>query len=502
MKKYLYIMAAMAGAMAVSSCSNDEIVITTVARNHTLTYNVGTKTMYDQMEITSDIEDGFLRNKSMCIGVTTFLYDQDGKLVDQKLSTLYAFNTITESFVLPEGSYTLVSVETLLDPTDNSMSQWAFEGIDNLSTLQIVEPQGAGYEYFYDAFGVATTNVNLTEELTVTASPDAVGQRVSVSFYNFDESDFVNLAFGTIDAVTGYKLDPTLSASERLIKDMVGEDELIIRGLTSNKGTDHQYFSVYVLDDKITWCVAVQGSSNANTANWSVWGGDTTWDLTSSKVWYFGTYYNANGSLDTAWETSSVALTQWYEGILENATLVPDVVLDLPWGSTVSFVQALLSSYTMTKGDNGKAILVDDGSYELRYEGKGRIDEICYSFLTETTGLFETDVLYPNDKVSLDELKAYCDANYLLLVEYEGIYMYCDMNFSTYIMLFALGNQWNLGFVDVSYVAGSSAQAPSVPEVMKAKAQIKSGIANKCTLSTQNSRLNQLVKDAVEAFGE
>ena len=113
MKKILYASFPLAALLFFSACTNDDITIEKVLPKHSVSYNVSTQDMYDTFGQVNFIRENYLREDTLCIGVTTFVYDSNGELVDSKMTSLKNFNAAQQSFEnLVEGKYTFIlSVE-------------------------------------------------------------------------------------------------------------------------------------------------------------------------------------------------------------------------------------------------------------------------------------------------------------------------------------------------------------------------------------------------------
>ena len=144
----------------------------------------------------------------------------------------------------------------------------------------------------------------------------------------------------------------------------------------------------------------------------------------------------------------------WYNAMPVEKSLVPN--LYLTWGGSVSNVQSFMNGYTMTLGKNGQAVSMSDGSYEVDYKGNGKESSISYSFKSQTTGLFEVDVKYAKATVTKEEIQEYLVLNYTYVTSRDEIYMYMSSDGKTVVMFFSLGDEWNLGFVDINELDSGS----------------------------------------------
>ena len=106
---YLYtlLLALMSGGM-LSSCSNEDIDIQRVGK---LEVRISTKTLYDTFNLTDAFKSGFLSQEGNEIGVTVFVYNEDGVLVNEQFQHSKTFDSL--SFYYPQlnaGRYTFVVV--------------------------------------------------------------------------------------------------------------------------------------------------------------------------------------------------------------------------------------------------------------------------------------------------------------------------------------------------------------------------------------------------------
>lgn len=164
MKKIFFAIFAMT-TLLLSSCSNDDITITTTPKIRTLTYVVNTQSMYDELGITSETVSNYL-SKGYSVGVYTFVYDSDGKLVTTQSSRASSLGTATETFQFEEGAYTIKTYETLVG--NGSTPSWS--GEDKLSTLTFNDNSSSDYHYIS---GACEKEILIAGDKTETVSPAA-----------------------------------------------------------------------------------------------------------------------------------------------------------------------------------------------------------------------------------------------------------------------------------------------------------------------------------------
>lgn len=164
MKKIFFAIFAMTGLLM--SCSNDDITITTTPKIRTLSYVTNTQSMYDDLGITSEVSAKYLSN-GYSIGVYTFIYDSSGNKVSSKSSTSSTLGSNTDEFSLEEGSYTVVTYETLV----GNGNKPSCSGDDKLSTLVFEDNSSSDYHFI---LGRAQNTVSLNGgNQTTNATPEA-----------------------------------------------------------------------------------------------------------------------------------------------------------------------------------------------------------------------------------------------------------------------------------------------------------------------------------------
>lgn len=459
MKKILYPLLALV-ALLVVSCSNEEIEITTVAPIHNLNINISTQGMYDTFGLTEKVRQNYLRDKKYAIGVTTFLFDSNGNLVESLFSSAYTFGQINHSFdKVVEGNYTIISVEMLVNPNNDLSSDcWKFEDTDKLSTLQVGQKTHLVSDI--NALGVTSQNVVVSGDASINLSPSAIGSLVHAHYYNFKNSTNVEVAFATGNVIDAYKLDPSLSSNDKYYyKNYTESGFTNIRGSLTAEESESSYLTLYLLEPNIDWKFNFKKQDDLETNKWTYYEQNTGKSVLQDGVVYYGGFYYLG---DEYYPLSYFGDKNGFDTWLEQTQSIYDNIVRFvtpyqSWKSSVNAVQSYMNQYTMTIGSSGKAILQNDGSYMLSYNGKNSESEILYYFTAETTGLFEADVLFDKGKVKKDALLDCLNDNYSFLVESEGLYMYCTSDGLTYVVLSETEDSWVIGYVDVSYVNPTNA---------------------------------------------
>lgn len=460
MKKIIYAFAVILLAIT-AACTNDPIEINTVGKLHGLTVNVNTQSMYDEFEITSAIRD-VMRDQDYAIGIYSFLYDSNGNLVGETSSHQFTYNNTATNFDgLLDGSYTLITVETMVDPDNNNESPcWSFKDVEKLSTIQISQDE---YEIYYPfVVGVSTQKFVVNDnDISLAVTPKAIGSLVQFYFLNFDKSTHKQVGFATNDVIASYRLDPSLGRNDRYSSDLTDSDHIILR-CEKNIDGDNIGGSRYILETSIQYQYCFVKAENEGNGTWTHYlSNEGTTSLEDGKVYYGGFYYVDGNTVPKSYFGDNSGFRDWYTQAStsnKDNSLIPQA-LSMNWGSSVTNVQAAMNGYTMTTGTSGRAVAQSDGSYMIDYSGKGKESRILYFFTSATTGLFEADVQFSKTSVSSSEILTYLNANYTYLAEESGTYMYYTSDYKTYVLFFEIDGVWTIGFVDVSYLSNSGAKA-------------------------------------------
>lgn len=474
MKKYLYLLLTFVSLLS-ASCSNDdiEIVKEDFISEFTVNYNVSTRGMYETFGIVDDIIETFLQDKIACIGVTTFVYNNEGNLVDRHFSTAFALGVINQSFNLKQGEYTIITVQSLMDPDNNNnflYEKWEYQGVDNIRTLQIAQLSNI-FITRGNALGVITSQgVNVNSDLDLNVTPLAIGSLVYSEYYNFTETTHEYLGFSTQNVIDAYKLDPSLSREDRFYyEEYVTSDYTVVRNSIEPFQTPDSRLITYVLEPSIDWKLNFIEAADAGTGRWTYYKSNTgTARLEDGKKYYTGLYFTG---YDTAPKSifcdDEQELASWRQEV-ENSQQPGEPTLTVKepyrvWGSSVSSVQSHMNDFEMFYGEPGKAIAEDDGTYGIAYYGNGGAEEeIQYYFTSPTTGLMEADAFYKNSSVKMDDLLSYVqDADYVFLLEESGTYLYATPDMSTYVMLFSITDYHILSFVDANSIMSTKSASPS-----------------------------------------
>lgn len=462
-----------------SSCSNDEIEIVKEDPIHALTYNVSTQPAFDKLGVTEDFKSSYLGGEnSYQIGVYTFIYNQEGNLVASDSTYIKTFTNVSQSFDLQSGVYTAITLEMLVDADDyNQSDYWYITGKEKQSTLEIV--QKVSKMYYGAAVGVSAVNLNINGNQSTDVIPSAMGAIIQVAFKNFDQSDYTWVSFETKNTPVGRYLSPLLSGTERFHYDTyLGSNTWTSRGrVYKSTGIDaSDGLSIYMMEEgSVRYGLAASTvTSEGSVNNFFLYpdNGDAYLTIVDGSTYYGGLWYTGNGGSNDC--QGFVGTESDYKTWLSNT----DRTVNkgnfsykepyVQWGESVSSVQNFMSQYTMTVGNSGTAIAQSDGSYGLEYSGLDNETAIQYFFTSATTGLFESDLFFDKTKYSIDMINSSMSGN-TLLAEQNGTYMYASSDAKSYIIIFESGDYNIIGYVDVNYLASSSAKSQSRGDVKTSK---------------------------------
>ena len=455
MKKYM-ILAVSALMLTFISCTDSEEI--EIIEIDDIAFEINTEAIYDEFGITRSIKEQMLRDKTYAISVTSLIYNENGTLVDSMTTYSYNVNSTRHIYEsIAKGEYTAVFVQTLVLADNNFQPRhYRLEGVENISTLEIKQ---IATPYWYAVIGTTSKEFTLTDE-TIQIRPNAIGSIINCNFFDFVNPPFVYVGIGTEETYSSYKLDPSIPDENRYSTDLSESDHFTLLG-ASEVNEEISGFDIYVLGKTLTYRFYYQNEEYAGTNYWNYLNKTNTVQLKAAEQTYIGYAYRGDGNSGNVYDYYGDynGMADWYTKLEKEETtgdIVPE--LYLTWGGAVSSVQAAMSDYTMTLGYSGKAILQQDGNYGISYKGKERESQISYFFTSETTGLYEVDVLYSKENVTSEEILNYLNNNYIYMVDSEGTYMYANKDFTTLILFFEINGAWNVGFVDAEYVNNMSSK--------------------------------------------
>lgn len=419
-----------------------------------LTFNINLKNMYDEFGVTDDLTNRILRDKNSSVGIFTYIYNSQGDLVDSVKTQQFSLNNATQIRSIPKGDYTILTIETLVDPTDNMPTCWRFDDIEKLTTVKMY--QVYSNPYWNEVVGEATTNVTLTGNKEISITNKAIGSIVNFLAYNFENTPYAHITFGTTDILDYYSFNPQLPREERFTEDLSESGRFTSRGMSMTpEESTSKYKSVYFLESKIDWDFAVQPDINENS--WYFWEEGKA-SLEDGKNYYAGFYYLYEDDEYVYYRTYFGDIEGFNSWKLDADEYVNNLTLFeqpyITWGGTVSAVKSYMSGYRV--GNNGN-LVESNGNYILWYYGKYKEAEIDYYFTSSTGGLTDAVLFFDADKVGEDDLsKAFTEMGYEFIISGDGYFAYSTKDSESFVWVQL--NSQNYWVVD--YFSASSNSAP------------------------------------------
>ena len=466
-------------AMFAVSCTNDDTEITKASPKHNVTLNVGTRGMYDEFGIADRVRDSYLRDGGRVIGITTFVYNSEGNLVDSQITSLSNFNLASQVFEnLVEDDYTFVTIETLLNPDDEyKADDWTFDDTEKLSTLKI--SQASSITYYSSVLGVVITNVKLADDISLSATPKAIGSLVNYYPYDLEETGCVKFSFVTSDIVEYYSPNPQLQRNDKFHEDLTKKNYVNLRFRGNIENSTGYYWTFYLLESSIEWMPALQDEDQLQNGKLSTWSSQKT-ELEDGKTYYAGFYYiysegesryaasyfgdQLSGLLGWASEWEN-----WKKDNLNNSNSRIYTVPYTNWNvGTVSAVKSYMANFDLYQD-----IQYDDiyEAYSMTYFDDS-FNMYDYVFKSSTTGL--TDVyVWPSDNYTLAQVREQVEKQGYTYHSQNGNNYYYTSN-STYVTVYQSDSGWILvNYYDPKAYGGVAPQKAMPRSQVETKLQIR-----------------------------
>lgn len=418
MKKIYFVMMSLMMMMA-SSCSNDGIEVDKVI---SLSVNVSTSATYESFGKTK-FETLLSKASDNHIGVFSYLYNEEGDLVASDTKHTKTMEQVQQSFVVNLGKYTLVTVETFVTASTNYQSDyWSLENMDKLSTCQLRLKSENGGKLKNTSenavVGIDVRTVELNSNTSVNVMPNPKGSLVNVRYYNFEYSDYNYLGFVTKNIPIGYRLDPSLSGSDRYLYGNYNEDKSFQHRMGVNDPTlKSSFFDVYLLEDmEVNWGVFPSVLTGGNLKDYDVYPNkNTIKDFKDGKTYYAGFYYMGNVAHQTECKAglfeSEAEFSKWLD---EAKSLPSEALFQEPYQKVkadVQTVKAYMRGFTMTQD-----IKQDEDNksyYYMIFKGKdfnNRDMNYRYHFESATSGLLEAFVYVDKMAYGFESIRKHLEA--------------------------------------------------------------------------------------------
>lgn len=444
MRKYIYALTALL-AVLLASCSNDDIAVT---YSQQLTYNVSTQKAFDTFKTTDDIKRKVLSGNYQ-LGVYTFIYDEDGKLVVADSTYYKTFGQEARTYTLTDGDYTAITAEMIVNDKLRS-PLWFFAGQDNLSTLEIRRDTAVNAAYWFSSVGYSDTTITVRKAAsqTVSVTPEAIGSLFRMRARRFDQyasNYYTHIIFCTPDAPIGRYLSPDKSGSDRFHYDTYNkEHRWDYRGVIDLPvDSDNVGIDVYLLESgSITYCMGPVNSAGRFTAYPS---SDAKYTVDDGGTVYAGLAYAGTEGCYAGVFTSTGDYSAWYAQ-LPSVTVMPDAKPYLTWGASAATVHEYMmeSGMAFLSGDT------DSTEYSAVYYNPARSLVYFYDFDTSQNNLNTVSLRYSKSGYKLSDILAALSGEYSFKGRTDnGDYIYVSDD--TYV-----GAYENSSYVYVIYISMKS----------------------------------------------
>lgn len=427
MKKIFFAMTVLAGVV-FDSCTNDDIEVTSAGKRFNASCTINTQGLYDTFDLTQKIRDNYLRKKTMGVGVITYLYNSEGKLInDPKIECNYNFNPVVVNFEnILEGDYTVVCVETLVNPDDDYENPYEIVDAQSLSLVALKHDINT-FLYDVNCVAVGTQTFHVEEgDQSISVVPEALGSRILCFYYNFTGSDFTEVGVGTEGGLDRYFFDPSLAEDDHFYYDYNEEGKFHVINSLNVDMTDDYHGIAYVLDKDWEWfnCYRTEAHEPGMWSYFLLNNAPNKVQLERGKEYYIGFYYlDKISKAASKLCTSSEELQQFVQDCQEvNVGNTPvNVEFHAPYcdwdNGTVSNVMEYMKDYVLEDG------LSND--YKLTYKNEDETEMFVYSFANEVNGLFMsayyTTLLTVSDACSVLE-----KSGYSMLSKDDNMYITAD----------------------------------------------------------------------------
>lgn len=472
MNKIFYTAMSLITMLLMVSCSNDDINIEKVGRKYNLSLSVNTQSLYDQFGITNSVRDKYLRDGSRQVGLFMYLYDAKGDFVKSDQSFMGNYNTTSFQLGnLVEGKYTVVVVETLVNPDDNySIETFTLDDSEQLSTLKITEKTETDSEgnvwaqiaWAPEVIGVYTKEVNLTSNTNLDATPEAIGSVVKFDQYYWDKTDYVTIGWATKDVLNYYSINPSMSRENRYNKNLTVQGNTNVRALFEVNDTPMDYYGIYVLEKEIDWLIVYQDETSIADSKVYVSDAVNT-SISDGKVYFIGTYLGKDANYRYQIFENQNDLNNWKTNLdntvgpySKNADTSLYSIPYINWQQgSVSAVKSFMKDFTMVED----LTLQTDGTYRITYYDSSNGAFYWYDFKTSTSGLTDSYIILSKEIFTLDQVKEeLVKEGYSLFSQSDSYSIYVNANKTTAVLLDETESFFFVNYYDPSAYASSSVQ--------------------------------------------
>lgn len=437
-------MTVLAGAI-FSSCTNEDIEVTTVGKLRSIHCTVNMKSMYEEFELDKDISKIFLAGRSAAVGAWVYLYDSKGKLVECQSYSDYAMNNANISFKnLPEDEYTLIAVETLVNPDkEDQLYNWRINDEEDIKNIKI---QHYSAEKGFDSvLGIVSQTFEVKDnDPNIMLIPKGVGSLIFMQYANakylqcYDEETHPidKVGLGTDKCPDYYLLDPSLAEMDRLYFDPEDAGYFTLRGACNvdfNANDDEiqeEYALLYVLDPIFDCNFSMHCSFYKEEENWY---NVPMKKYSLDKRIYYGAMYYANNTdqiYADLFEDYDECM-KFFEyakslNVVESTDEFYAPYIDWSVGSVKAVRDYMSNCSTMMAPTFSNNVLT--------YVNNDNTEMYDYHFATAINGLMEVDYTTTRyDALSLADFLT--NTGFDFINEYEGGYLFASKDETTMVTI-------------------------------------------------------------------
>lgn len=188
MKKYLFLLLGLAGAITFTACGGDDEP-TEQAVNFSINPNTVITPLLPAEVVSGDLET---LSSTEVLEVHHYLYDENGNKVFEQQNDVKNYTTIVkESTYLEAGSYTSVVITVVCSKTSN-IHFWELSGFDRLSTATITRSKYLGLQAGILGLDVRTVTINETGNNDLKIEPEPFGAMFSTIYLNIHTYDVIS----------------------------------------------------------------------------------------------------------------------------------------------------------------------------------------------------------------------------------------------------------------------------------------------------------------------
>lgn len=435
MKKYIYFVIALVIGVFTSCTDKDDIDI---ILHHDVQLNINVTNMYEVWGI-SDYQNFLGGNPSLKIGVTSFVYNAEGKLCNEITTTSKTFQDVNQELNgLEDGEYTILTFETFVNSDDDNQSdKWIIENKENYEDVMVTfKPNAGTVTYWYQIFGTACNKITVGKDHIINITPKSKGCMIGLGYENFDKSKFNYFDLAVKNKAHGMYLNPNKSQpyyyDEYLDKNTYGTMAYFWSTDVLPSSDSYYYYSFETGNLSFMFGGSKSMWINDNLS-YDAYTNDFTWNLEDGKTYMGYCYYNGQPTWFEHYFGLQKDFSSWYKNLDKSMNpLFAEPCVS--WGATVSYVKSFMNGYYLYQDITTNE---EDGLTWMGYSGKYSEIDIQYYFEDKKSGLYGVQLYFLEDNATLDDIMEHMENSSYEFIGYneeENEYRYGDQ--STYVGIY------------------------------------------------------------------